>query len=1483
MIGYLKVNNLRYAVYATPKFGSCQFLIKPESLEAAIYAEGIDTSKVQTLMSAFEDDWHFCKYRADIAPGKIDTTLGNKELAVALAIAFNAAKKAVQKKHSQLNDGSYHSVWCEQIATSDKLESKMYFSLGLVSSFWLRTPYLELFVKDENLNLEIGTPEDFYTYHMHELRDECNKYPMFKSLSSEALKLYTLTQHYSTSSEYLATLLPKRSGYRAIKLSSAMKFPGASELSFEVRSKEIATDVYSTIRQVRAAHPDKSTDWIEQCNYVMVTDENLPEIMKSLWAAPIISFDTETTGLKINFMSREGLADELVGVCLSDKVGTGYYFPLQHKLFKNLCDGDHRYFMLTYMKELLEKKPIVCHNLSYDWKVAYIYDINVNCVFDTMIAFGVTKRYEYIGFQTGLKALCSMLFHIDMFEIADFVIGKWDGSSVTFADLPYELVAHYGPADADITLRLYYWCLQNKLLETYNAQRVFDLEVNFAKVVAYSEFWGYHIDVAQLPALEKDILDGMHTEQSELYRIAGKEFNANSSKQLQQIMYEDLKMPPMDDKKSTAKEILGAYAKQTDSDGNPLYPFAYHLLEYRKYESVYKNFLKKKDNYISPDGYVFAEVQQLGTNTGRVSIKEPNYQSYNDVVKQRVTGRPGYYIFDCDFAQIEYRVLASMAGQEALIKAFDDPDLDYHTHQAARMFSVPYAAVSKKLRQQSKGINFGLPYGMGDESLGKRVFGTKSPENTAKAADLRKRFFEGQEKIQDFFTRVRENGVRNGYTETWLGRRRYYHKTVFSDGAIRRQAGNHVIQGCLSGDVRIQTKEYGIVRISSVAGQALHVWDGKDWTRGIVTNSGLKQECIIHFTNGQEIHCSPTHKFAVVSHRGNVRFVDCQDLKGVTSNGRSQAHRVAITSNYVPSDSKYTSEAYYDMHSDALNASKVHLDDIKDSFGMGVVLGRLASDGHFVYSDEEQRYYLEQCVAEHEYSILPELMGYMEKLNANMHSYPLRAGRNECLTRITAYSKTLISEVRDLDVRHKIADEMFADTELLRGFLRGMFDGDGGISGESIILTQGVQDNFETLCRDIQKAMLFFGIRVRYRYYEGDRYALQVTKADIPRFLDLIGFMSPDKQEKASNIMATFDQHTFGKCLVVDYVEKTENFIPMYDVCDTERGYFVADGIVTHNSAADIWKTAVVRFFNRVVKEGWLGKVLFDGFIHDELMGECSVDIDPYEFIKAWREEYELSINKFCKLYAGFGWGNSWYEAKKADYPPYFISQIIAKGSQPHTWDGDYKTLIKQTKEELYQYEIKRVVDWVKEQKTGTIIAPHINAYLYDKMSDFWSDIVAKHPELENSSLKKLSLDEILVLFAEHEGFEYTPGTILAPDAVKPVETKAAGTVEEAELTEEQLKQLQMNKQQQICQNVLNFGFMLDSGDMVLYLKYTGEPVRQMFENTYCSELAKSDIRVVYLIFNPDQTVSAMSSSRGIAMSDLNAVNNFIRGVIMHG
>jgi hypothetical protein len=121
--------------------------------------------------------------------------------------------------------------------------------------------------------------------------------------------------------------------------------------------------------------------------------------------------------------------------------------------------------------------------------------------------------------------------------------------------------------------------------------------------------------------------------------------------------------------------------------------------------------------------------------------------------------------------------------------------MDYHQYQAARMFNVPYAAVSKAMRQQSKGINFGLPYGMGDSSLGTRIFGERNAENTKKAAELRKKFFQGQELIQEFFEKVRSEGVSDGFTRTQWCRRRYYHKGVFSVNEIRRQAGNHVIQG----------------------------------------------------------------------------------------------------------------------------------------------------------------------------------------------------------------------------------------------------------------------------------------------------------------------------------------------------------------------------------------------------------------------------------------------------------------------------------------------------------------------------------------------------------------------------------------------------------------------------------------------------------------------------------------------------------------
>lgn len=555
--------------------------------------------------------------------------------------------------------------------------------------------------------------------------------------------------------------------------------------------------VYTDIDDVIAHHPEKNTEWIKDRKYVIVTDEILDEVIQSfLDYDGYIAMDTETSGLNINFKSRANEAAQLVGLVLSKEEKTGYYFPLQHKLFKNLCDGDHYYFMRKYAKTLLETKDIVCHNGAYDWKVCYIYGINTNIVADTMLAFAVTKQYETPSYQIGLKALAASLLGNDMFDLDDFLVsGSLKNSNIAFWDLNYEIVRRYAPADADMTLTLWHYIRENKLLEEYNAEKVFQIEVEFSKVVAYSEFFGYRLDVEETSQLEADLKQQLAELEKEIYKMAGKEFNLRSPAQLSEVMFDELGIERIKGNSTGTKDVLKPLSKKTNADGSVKYPFVKVLKEYRDIDSIYTKFLTKLPQHMTPDGYIFSRTNQTGTTTGRVSVNDPNYQSFNDTVKKHIVPRPGYIMFDSDFSQIEYRVLCSLAHEKAIIEEFKDPDLDYHRYQAARMFSVPYASVTDALRSQSKGINFGLPYGMGDMSLGAAVFGERTPENGKKAAVLRNKYFEGQENILKFFETTRNSGVKKGYTETYWGRRRYYQRGKFNEASIRRQAGNHIIQG----------------------------------------------------------------------------------------------------------------------------------------------------------------------------------------------------------------------------------------------------------------------------------------------------------------------------------------------------------------------------------------------------------------------------------------------------------------------------------------------------------------------------------------------------------------------------------------------------------------------------------------------------------------------------------------------------------------
>lgn len=865
---------------------------------------------------------------------------------------------------------------------------------------------------------------------------------------------------------------------------------------------EANTDgMYTSLEDIIKNNPDREFSWLLGKKYIIVDDAMLDDVVKYFEDVPDnerIYFDTETSGLRITFRSRLGQDDQCVGIILSYEDGVSYFFPMQMRSIPNLCNGDHFYFMEHYMRHILENKRLVAHNMSFDWKVAYIYDINANIVDDTMALFNLTLGNEKENFPAALKPLTRLILHRDSLELSDLVASdSWGENDIRFWDLPKELVRLYACADTDNTRGLMQYAIQNDLLHRYNATKVYEIEIAFSYAVAYQEFYGHKIDVDNLDVLHKELDEGLSSNMAKMEEIVGYEFNPNSSKQLQRIMYTELGIPEQISRKTgrvtTDKETLKALSEITDLEGNPKYPFVVYLQKYREFEGIRK-IVDKFPELSTPDGYIFSEVQQYGTTTGRVSVKKPNYQSYNDPVKKNVVPRPGFYMTDTDYSSVEYRVLGNIVGNKKIKEGFVDPDFDYHQYQAARMYGVPYASVTSKLRKAAKGINFGLPYGMGDQSLGVRVFGEESKENTLKAAALRAKYFEGQEDVKEFFDTTRAGGVANGYTETFFGRRRYYHRNKFSVAAIRRQAGNAVIQGCLGGDTLIETRDFGIVSISEAVGYMGDVWNGTKWTHGDVLYSGKKQKCIIELENGQEFICSPIHKFLVGEDpKSLASYVECKDLKQGT----------CIKTN---------------KGSDL----KVHSSDATDS--------------------------------------------------------------------------------------------------------------------------------------------------------------IKVAKVTI-----------------------------------------TDEYIDMYDVCNTDEGYYVADGLITHNTAADVYKLAVGRLFLRICKEGWLGKVLFTGFIHDEVLCEVHCSIDPMKWLKVLREEFEVKIKGWCPLYMGFGFGMSWYEAKKTELPIQLQWELVEKYGETGypKWHGDGKELCAEIPDMLRDFSIRHAEASLKDPAyQGKEIKPATNKLVIDIIAE---------------------------------------------------------------------------------------------------------------------------------------------------------------------
>lgn len=762
--------------------------------------------------------------------------------------------------------------------------------------------------------------------------------------------------------------------------------------------------------------------WLKYKKYYIVNDDDTAEkIFSSLdnWTGPI-SYDTETTGLKINCFGKinseysrklaeynaanpdhQLRADRLVGIIFCVEENVSYYFPCFNRKFKNLYTSDTEarrkaisiikdryskphsnpmqddmedYFrktpedqwspdviLMERVRGILEKRHIVAHNGSFEYKVGCLYGIDTNLKDDTMIMHQIMYKFRSTtsnrGEPSNLKYLAKVELGVDQWELSDFFPdfkedksgqvraankrGKKKGSKIDFSYMDYAGTRVYAPTDGDVTFLLFKKYKQDMMDNHKEQEYIYNVEVIVSCCIGYMEFFGHRLDErkiygvrdktkAELACIESEIRQDVgfskpdeidaynHLKESidafsevdssgdedarnnaikcmlesteSLYSVIAKneenQLNLGSPAQVAELFYDVLGYPMQGDKRSVASKQIKPLLKAKNDDGTQAYPVANMYAEYKKKDTLLVKFYDNLPYFMYPGGYIFSSFGQISTATGRMSCSHPNAQQYPKAITGICIPRDGYVMMDADYSQIEYRVLTALAGNTELAHLFADPDSDYHTLMASKMYGVDYAAVTPKMRSDAKSFNFGIPYGMGFKSLAILLTGNSKPSSVDEAKEKYELYFKNQPRTRKFFDQVKEMALVNKYTRTHWCRYRYYSFTDANGnennarkGAALRQAGNAVIQGCLGGDTLIQTKEFGIVKIKDVAGKRLHVWDGTSWALGDITYSGKKQKCIVTFSTGQEFVCSPIHKFLISSANGDKNFIECCDLK----------------------------------------------------------------------------------------------------------------------------------------------------------------------------------------------------------------------------------------------------------------------------------------------------------------------------------------------------------------------------------------------------------------------------------------------------------------------------------------------------------------------------------------------------------------------------------------------------------------------------
>ena len=534
------------------------------------------------------------------------------------------------------------------------------------------------------------------------------------------------------------------------------------------------TEATSDLQTTATAHYD-----------IILTMAQLDAWILRLEQSALIAIDTETTSLDYT-------QAQLVGLSFAVQTGEAAYLPLAHA-YPEVPTQLNREIVLEKLRPLLENpnKYKVGQNLKYDYHVLANHGITLQGISDdTMLA-------SYVLDSTGkhnLDFLAQKYLNLKTISYEE-VAGK-GAKQLNFSEIAIETAAHYAAEDADVCVRLHH-ALQAKLqaqvelLKLYNA-----LEMPLLSVLARLERNGVLIDDNLLVHQSMELSQQMMSLEQKAHDEAGHNFNLNSPKQIQTILYEQLQIPVIKrtpkGQPSTDESVLQELAEE--------YALPKLIIEHRslsKLKSTYTDKLPEQINVKT--GRVHTSYHQAVTATGRLSSSEPNLQNIpirspeGRKIRQAFIAPEGYKIVAADYSQIELRIMAHLASDERLISAFSQGE-DIHRATAAEVFNVPLSDVTTDLRRKAKAVNFGLIYGMSAFGLAKQLDVSRSDAQTYINA-----YFARYPGVKKYMDDTRILAKEQGYVETLFGRRLYLPEIDSRNAALRQYAERTAINAPMQG------------------------------------------------------------------------------------------------------------------------------------------------------------------------------------------------------------------------------------------------------------------------------------------------------------------------------------------------------------------------------------------------------------------------------------------------------------------------------------------------------------------------------------------------------------------------------------------------------------------------------------------------------------------------------------------------------------